>query len=229
MRDIAEEDPVDVAAREEGISFISLDGSIGCMVNGAGLAMTTMDLIKRAGGEPANFLDIGGGAKADKVEAAMRLILADTRACAPSWSTSSAASPAATRWRTAWSRHAPAGAARADGRAHRRHELRGSRAHPGRSQAIPTSRQPRPWTKPWRRSWLSPRAHRSQRGRAMSILVGRDTRLLVQGITGPRGRVPRPADAGLRHQHRGRHDPRQGRPDRADASQSPSSTRAARR
>ena len=77
MRDIAEEDPVDVAAREQGISFIRLDGSIGCMVNGAGLAMTTMDLIKRAGGEPANFLDIGGGAKADKVEAAMRLILAD--------------------------------------------------------------------------------------------------------------------------------------------------------
>jgi succinyl-CoA synthetase beta subunit len=77
MRDVAEEDPVDVAAREEGISFIRLDGTIGCMVNGAGLAMTTMDLIKRAGGEPANFLDIGGGAKADKVAAAMRLILAD--------------------------------------------------------------------------------------------------------------------------------------------------------
>ncbi|HUG47794.1 MAG TPA: ADP-forming succinate--CoA ligase subunit beta [Candidatus Limnocylindria bacterium] len=77
MRDLDEEDPVDVAAREQGLSFIRLDGSIGCMVNGAGLAMTTMDLIKRAGGEPANFLDIGGGAKADKVAAAMRLILAD--------------------------------------------------------------------------------------------------------------------------------------------------------
>src|SRR4051794_20853570 len=77
MRDIAEEDPVDVAAREQGLSFIKLDGSIGCMVNGAGLAMTTMDLINRAGGQPANFLDVGGGAKADKVAAAMRLILAD--------------------------------------------------------------------------------------------------------------------------------------------------------
>jgi len=77
MRDLDEEDPVDIAAREQGLSFIRLDGTIGCMVNGAGLAMTTMDLIKRAGGEPANFLDIGGGAKADKVEAAMRLILAD--------------------------------------------------------------------------------------------------------------------------------------------------------
>jgi succinyl-CoA synthetase beta subunit len=77
MRDIAEEDPVDVAAREQGLSFIRLEGNIGCMVNGAGLAMTTMDLIKRAGGEPANFLDIGGGAKHDKVAAAMKLILAD--------------------------------------------------------------------------------------------------------------------------------------------------------
>ena len=77
MRDIAEEDPVDVQAREQGLSFIRLDGNIGCMVNGAGLAMTTMDLIKRAGGEPANFLDIGGGAKSDKVAAAMSLILAD--------------------------------------------------------------------------------------------------------------------------------------------------------
>ncbi|MDP8904434.1 MAG: ADP-forming succinate--CoA ligase subunit beta [Chloroflexota bacterium] len=77
MRDLDEEDPVDVAAREQGLSFIRLDGTIGCMVNGAGLAMATMDLIKRAGGEPANFLDIGGGAKADRVAAAMRLILAD--------------------------------------------------------------------------------------------------------------------------------------------------------
>jgi succinyl-CoA synthetase beta subunit len=77
MRDLDEEDPVDVAAREQGLSFIRLDGTIGCMVNGAGLAMTTMDLIKRAGGQPANFLDIGGGAKHDRVAAAMSLILSD--------------------------------------------------------------------------------------------------------------------------------------------------------
>jgi succinyl-CoA synthetase beta subunit len=68
---------VDVEARSLGLSFIRLEGTIGCMVNGAGLAMTTMDLVKRAGGEPANFLDIGGGAKAEKVAAAMRLILSD--------------------------------------------------------------------------------------------------------------------------------------------------------
>jgi succinyl-CoA synthetase beta subunit len=77
FRDPDEEDPADAAARAAGINFIKLDGTIGCMVNGAGLAMTTMDLVKRAGGEPANFLDIGGGAKADKVAAAMELILAD--------------------------------------------------------------------------------------------------------------------------------------------------------
>jgi succinyl-CoA synthetase beta subunit len=79
MRDLDEEDPTDREAREHDISFIHLDGDIGCMVNGAGLAMTTMDLVKRAGGEPANFLDIGGGARADKVAAAMRLILAEPK------------------------------------------------------------------------------------------------------------------------------------------------------
>jgi succinyl-CoA synthetase beta subunit len=82
LRDLDEEDPADRQAREGGINFIKLDGSIGCMVNGAGLAMTTMDLVKRAGGEPANFLDIGGGARADKVAAAMRLILADPQVTA---------------------------------------------------------------------------------------------------------------------------------------------------
>ena len=79
LRDLDEEDPADTEARGHDISYIHLDGSIGCMVNGAGLAMTTMDLVKRAGGEPANFLDIGGGAKADRVSAAMRLILADPK------------------------------------------------------------------------------------------------------------------------------------------------------
>ncbi|HUH16444.1 MAG TPA: ATP-grasp domain-containing protein, partial [Methylomirabilota bacterium] len=77
MRDLAEEEPSEIAAREAGISFIKLDGNIGCMVNGAGLAMTTMDLVKLAGGEPANFLDIGGGAKADRVAAAFKIILDD--------------------------------------------------------------------------------------------------------------------------------------------------------
>ena len=77
MRDLDEEDPIDVEARAAGLSFIRLEGDIGCMVNGAGLAMTTMDMVKQAGGEPANFLDIGGGARAEKVTEAMRLILSD--------------------------------------------------------------------------------------------------------------------------------------------------------
>ena len=78
MRDTDEEDPSETEARRHGLSFIKLDGNIGCMVNGAGLAMTSMDIVKLFGGEPANFLDIGGGAGADKVAAAMRIILSDS-------------------------------------------------------------------------------------------------------------------------------------------------------
>lgn len=79
MRDLDEEEPSEIAARDAGINFIKLDGNIGCMVNGAGLAMTTMDLVKLAGGDPANFLDIGGGAKADRVAEALRIILSDSK------------------------------------------------------------------------------------------------------------------------------------------------------
>jgi succinyl-CoA synthetase beta subunit len=78
MRDLDVEAASEIEARKYGLSFIKLDGNIGCMVNGAGLAMTTMDIIKLFGGEPANFLDIGGGAGSDKVEAALRIILADS-------------------------------------------------------------------------------------------------------------------------------------------------------
>ena len=77
LRDLGEEDPTDAEARRLGINFIHLDGTIGCMVNGAGLAMTTMDLVKHYGGEPANFLDVGGGARHETVCGAMELILAD--------------------------------------------------------------------------------------------------------------------------------------------------------
>jgi len=77
MRDLDVEAPSEIEARKYGLSFIKLDGSIGCMVNGAGLAMTTMDIIKLFGGDPANFLDIGGGASSEKVAAALRIILND--------------------------------------------------------------------------------------------------------------------------------------------------------
>jgi succinyl-CoA synthetase beta subunit len=77
MRDASDEPEAEQRAREAGITFIKLDGDIGCMVNGAGLAMATMDVVKLYGGEPANFLDIGGGAGKDKVKAALQIILAD--------------------------------------------------------------------------------------------------------------------------------------------------------
>jgi succinyl-CoA synthetase beta subunit len=77
LRDLAEEDPREVKAREFDLSYIALDGNIGCMVNGAGLAMATMDIIKLAGGAPANFLDVGGGADVAKVTAAFKILLAD--------------------------------------------------------------------------------------------------------------------------------------------------------
>lgn len=77
MRDILEEDPMDVEAGKHGLNFVKLDGNVGCMVNGAGLAMATMDIIKLSGGEPANFLDVGGSANAKRVEEAFRIILKD--------------------------------------------------------------------------------------------------------------------------------------------------------
>ncbi len=79
MQDLSAEDPMELEARKYGLSYIKLDGEIGCMVNGAGLAMATMDIIKLFGGEPANFLDIGGGANAEKVAAAFRIILSDPK------------------------------------------------------------------------------------------------------------------------------------------------------
>ena len=78
LRDITEEDPAEVEAGEHNLSYVKLDGNVGCMVNGAGLAMATMDIIKLSGGDPANFLDVGGGANAKTVEAGFRIILKDS-------------------------------------------------------------------------------------------------------------------------------------------------------
>jgi succinyl-CoA synthetase beta subunit len=77
LRDLDEEDPLEVEASKSNLNYIKLEGNVGCMVNGAGLAMGTMDIIKLAGGEPANFLDVGGGASAETVEAGFKIILAD--------------------------------------------------------------------------------------------------------------------------------------------------------
>jgi succinyl-CoA synthetase beta subunit len=77
MRDTSEEDPTEVEADASGLNFVKLDGNVGCMVNGAGLAMATMDIIKLSGGNPANFLDVGGTANAERVEKAFHIILKD--------------------------------------------------------------------------------------------------------------------------------------------------------
>jgi succinyl-CoA synthetase beta subunit len=78
LRDVTEEDPLEVEASKYSLNYIRLDGNIGCMVNGAGLAMATMDIIKLSGGEPANFLDVGGGANAEQIKAAFRILTADS-------------------------------------------------------------------------------------------------------------------------------------------------------
>jgi len=79
LRDVHEEDPLDVEASKYGLNYIKLDGDVGCMVNGAGLAMATMDIVKLAGGEPANFLDVGGGASSEQIENAFRILSSDPR------------------------------------------------------------------------------------------------------------------------------------------------------
>ena len=78
LRDLSEEDPLEIEASKYSLNYIKLDGTIGCMVNGAGLAMATMDIIKLAGGEPANFLDVGGGANAEQIKNAFRILMSDT-------------------------------------------------------------------------------------------------------------------------------------------------------
>jgi succinyl-CoA synthetase beta subunit len=79
LRDLSEEDPTEVEAGKFNLNFVKLDGNVGCMVNGAGLAMATMDMIKLSGGEPANFLDVGGTANAQTVEAGFRIIMKDPK------------------------------------------------------------------------------------------------------------------------------------------------------
>ena len=79
LRDLGEEDPLEIEASKFSLNYIHLDGNIGCMVNGAGLAMATMDIIKLAGGEPANFLDVGGGANAEQIRNAFKILMSDTK------------------------------------------------------------------------------------------------------------------------------------------------------
>ena len=180
MRDLDEEDPAEIEASKFDLSYISLDGNIGCLVNGAGLAMATMDMIKLFGGEPANFLDVGGGATAEKVTEAFKIMLRNPKVKGSS-STSSAASCGATPSRTASSRRRRRCAQGAARRADEGHE-RGARQEDPRGVRLCRSSRRTTWPRPRRRS--SPR----RRGKhEMTILVNRNTKVITQGITGKTG------------------------------------------
>ena len=178
LRDLDEEDPTDAKARRLGINFIHLDGTIGCMVNGAGLAMTTMDLVKHYGGEPANFLDVGGGARHETVRGAMELHPGRPQGQGHPGQHLRRDHARRRGGRGSDRGPGPAGARSADGRPDRRHERRrgGSTAQGS----------------PLRDGDVARRSGREgsiagEGGRPMSILVGCETRLVVQGITGREG------------------------------------------
>ena len=141
LRDLGEEDPLEVEASKFSLNYIKLDGTIGCMVNGAGLAMATMDIIKLAGGEPANFLDVGGGANAEQIKNAFRILMSDTgrqgRAHQHLRRHPALRRPRAGRHRR---RQGPR-RARADRHPHGRHERRDSASRCSRTAAS-TSRRP---------------------------------------------------------------------------------------
>jgi succinyl-CoA synthetase alpha subunit len=180
LRDPTEEDPREVEAAKYDLSYIALEGNIGCMVNGAGLAMATMDSVKAAGGEPANFLDVGGGADAKKVAAAFRILLSDAAVKAIFINIfggilrcdvlAEGVVVAAREGRAQ-------GAAR---RPHGRHERRARQADPRGVEARHHLRD----------GHGGRRQEGGRRGGAvMSVLVGKKTRVLTQGITGATGQL----------------------------------------
>ena len=183
LRDLAEEEPAEVRAGKAGLSYVKLDGNIGCLVNGAGLAMSTMDLIKLHGGEPANFLDVGGGANVHRSPRPCGSS-SPTPTSRPCWSTSSAASCSA--------RPSPGALSRP--RSGRASPCRWSCDWKGRK----SEREPHPRRKRDERlhgDRSDRRGEKSRRRRAgrkiMSILVDRNTRVICQGITGGRGNSTR--------------------------------------
>ena len=180
LRDTSEEDPLEVEASKFSLNYIRLDGTIGCMVNGAGLAMATMDIIKLSGGEPANFLDVGGGANAEQIKNAFRILMADKNVKAVLINIFGGILRcdvlAAGRDR----RGQGTGRAGADRDSHEGHERRG-RKEDARGK----------------RAELCDRRHDGRGGRQgrrageerslMAVLLDKNTRLIVQGITGREG------------------------------------------
>ena len=189
LRDVNEEDPLDVEASKHGLNYIKLDGSVGCMVNGAGLAMATMDIVKLAGGEPANFLDVGGGASPEQIENAFRILSSDPSVKAVFINVFGGILRcdrlAEGLIAAVQKLGAPAARRRADGG----HE-RGARARRCSPSPGSTSRAPPTWAMRGRlraRSDASLGRGAQRRVKAMSILVDRSTRVVVQGITGREG------------------------------------------
>ena len=190
------------------------------MVNGAGLAMTTMDLVKRAGGEPANFLDIGGGAKADRVAAAMRLILDDTSVKAILVNIFGGITRGDEVARGLIEARAQQERERADGRPDRGHQRRGGRGAPRGPASFVTAAS---------LDEAASKAVAAARGAAVSIL---DRPRHAPGRPGdhrPRGRVPQPGDARVRHPAGRRRDARARAANRPSTGASPCSTRSPRR
>ena len=213
LRDYAEEDPREAQAAEYGLNYVALDGNIGCIINGAGLAMATMDMIKHAGGEPANFLDVGGGASPERVAAAFRLVLSDRNIEAMLVNIFAGIN------RCDWVAQGVVQATRetqltdpAGGPA-RRHQRRGGppdpegeraadhhRGHPGGSRRAGG-----------RRPQVSEAGHRRQGTDSHEHPDRREDHGHRPGLHRRQGDVPRQGDDRLRHQRRGRRDAGQGR------------------
>ena len=204
LRDIGEEDPLEVEASKFSLNYIRLDGNIGCMVNGAGLAMATMDIIKLAGGEPANFLDVGGGANAEQIKNAFRILMADTNVKAVLINIFGGILRcdvlAAGRHRRRHGARRP----RADRGAHGRHERRGRQADAaGERPELHDRRFDGRSGGEGRRRW---------RGSAdVAVLLDSNTRLIVQGLTGREGTFHAKAAAAYGTHGRRRRDAGQGR------------------
>ena len=178
LRDLNEEDPLEVEASKHGLNYIKLDGNIACMVNGAGLAMATMDIIQYAGGRPANFLDVGGGASAEQVKNAFRILLSDSQR--------EGGAHQHLRRHSAL-RHA---GDRRGGRGARLEHPGADRGAYGRNQRGTGAQDPgrvRIQLHGSRRHARRRGESRGTGGAAMSVLVDQSTRLIVQGFTGKEG------------------------------------------
>ena len=179
LRDLDEETPLEVEASKYKLNYIKLDGTIGCMVNGAGLAMATMDIIKLSGGSPANFLDVGGGASEERVKNAFRILLSDPNVKSgvhQYFRRHSALRHAGERHRE---RGEGAAIQSSGGRAHGRHQRPRGPGNPAQLRAEFLGRG--------RNEGRRGKSRRAGGWRAMSVLVDKKTRVIVQGLTGREG------------------------------------------